>query len=51
MLTIAGRPTVTLKGKKLMVTFDPGSGYEGCASSRAISRALVTLLAARKTQK
>ncbi|HWE05239.1 MAG TPA: DUF4908 domain-containing protein [Rhizomicrobium sp.] len=50
MLAIAGRPTVTLDGKKLMVTFDPGSGYEGCASSRAISRALVALLAARQKQ-
>ncbi|HEY2445891.1 MAG TPA: DUF4908 domain-containing protein [Rhizomicrobium sp.] len=50
ILAIAGRPTVTLDGKKLMVTFDPGSGYEGCASSRVISRALVTLLASRQKQ-
>jgi Domain of unknown function (DUF4908) len=44
MLTIAGRPTITLSGRTLVVTFDPGRGYEGRASSRAIARGLGALL-------
>jgi hypothetical protein len=39
-LEMAGRPTVALDGKKLIVTFDPNRGYEGRASSRAIAHAL-----------
>ena len=49
-LMIAGRPTVTLNGKALTVTFDPGQGYEGLASSRAITRALESLLPASQKQ-
>lgn len=44
MFAVAGRPTVTLVGKMLTVTFDPRQGYEGRASSRAIARALSGLL-------
>jgi Domain of unknown function (DUF4908) len=36
----ANRPTLTLKLKTLIVTFNPDRGYEGRASSRAIARAL-----------
>jgi hypothetical protein len=49
MFMIAGRPAVTLNGKTLTVTFDPGQGYQGCASSRTIARALESLVPA--TQK
>ena len=45
-LAVAGRPTVTLNGRTLIVTFDPEHGYDGRASSRVIARALATLLAA-----
>jgi len=41
----AGRPTLTLKLKTLIVTFNPNRGYEGRASSRAISRALGAVFA------
>jgi hypothetical protein len=37
------RPTITLNGRMLVVTFNPGRGYVGRASSRAIARALGTL--------
>ncbi len=37
-------PTLSLNGRRLIVTFSPSSGYEGRASSRAISRALAKLL-------
>lgn len=49
-LMIAGRPTVTLNGKTMTVTFDPAQGYEGRASSRAITRALESLLPATQKQ-
>jgi Domain of unknown function (DUF4908) len=34
------RPIITLNGRTLVVTFNPGHGWEGRASSRAIARAL-----------
>jgi hypothetical protein len=37
-------PTIALNGKTLVVTYNPGRGFEGRASSRAIARALSTLL-------
>jgi hypothetical protein len=50
MLGIAGRPTVTLNGKTLFVTFDPDLGYEGRDSSRAIAVALASLLSVHQNQ-
>jgi Domain of unknown function (DUF4908) len=50
MLEIAGRPTVTLNGKTLFVTFDPNLGYEGRDSSRAIAVALGSLLSVPQNQ-
>jgi len=38
------RPLIVLNGKTLVVTFNPGRGFEGRASSRAIAHALSTLL-------
>jgi len=38
------RPTIVLNGKTLVVTYNPGRSFEGRASSRAIARALATLL-------
>ena len=49
-LGIAGRPTVTLNGKTLFVTFDPDLGYEGRDSSRAIAVALGSLLSVHRNQ-
>jgi hypothetical protein len=49
-LATAGRPTVTLVGKNLFVTFNPDLGYEGRASSRSIAFALGMLLSAPKNQ-
>ncbi|HEX4157500.1 MAG TPA: DUF4908 domain-containing protein [Rhizomicrobium sp.] len=49
-LAMAGRPTVTLEGKILFVTFNPDLGYEGRASSRSIAFALGMLLSAPKNQ-
>jgi hypothetical protein len=49
-LAIAGRPTVTLEGKTLIVTFNPDMGYEGRASSRSISLALGSLFSAPRNQ-
>lgn len=43
-LAESARPTITLNGKMLVVTYNPGRGFVGRASSRAISRALGTLL-------
>ena len=43
MVEPAAKPTLTLKTKTLIVTFNPGHGYEGRASSRAIARALGSL--------
>jgi len=50
MLSIAGRPAVGLSGKTLVVTVDPSRGYEGRASSRAITRALGALLSVPQKQ-
>jgi hypothetical protein len=49
-LSAAGGPTVTLERKTLIVTFNPGQGYEGRASSRSIAYALGMLLSAPKNQ-
>jgi len=38
-----GRPTLQRRNRQLIVTFDPAQGYEGRASSRAITRALFVL--------
>jgi Domain of unknown function (DUF4908) len=43
----ANRPTLTLKLKTLVVTFNPSHGYEGRASSRAIARALGAIFSKR----
>lgn len=40
MIEAAAKPTLMLKAKTLIVTFNPARGYEGRASSRAIARAL-----------
>jgi hypothetical protein len=40
----SSRPLIGLNGKTLVVTFNPGRGFEGRASSRAIAHALSTLL-------
>jgi hypothetical protein len=42
-----GRPTASLNGKTLVVTFNKGQGFAGRASSRAIARALGILLHVR----
>lgn len=42
-ITPAGRPTVNMAGRTLLVTFNPGAGYVGRASSRAIARGLAKL--------
>lgn len=44
----SGRPTITLNGRTLVVTFNPGHGYIGRASSRAIDRALGKILSAQR---
>lgn len=49
-LAMAGRPTVTLEGKTLIVTFNPDMGYEGRSSSRSIAFALGMLLSVAKNQ-
>lgn len=43
MLSEGSRPTITLNGKALVVSFNPARGYLGRASSRAIARALGVL--------
>lgn len=43
LVTTSGKPTLRLSGKQLTVTFDPGKGYAGRASSRAIAHALGTI--------
>lgn len=40
VFTTSAKPTLDLKGKSLIVTYVPGKGYAGRASSRAIARAL-----------
>jgi hypothetical protein len=40
MVAQGAKPTLGIKGKTLVVTFNPERGYEGRASSRAIARAL-----------
>lgn len=40
MITPSDRPTLAVKAKTLLVTFNPDRGFEGRASSRAIARAL-----------
>ncbi len=39
-MAIGGKPTITLRGKTLSVTFVPVHGFEGRASSHGIARAL-----------
>lgn len=41
-----GKPTITLTGQTLLVSFVPGEGHEGHASSLAIEQELTRLLAA-----
>lgn len=41
-----GKPTITLSGQTLLVSFVPGEGHEGHASSLAIQQELSRLLAA-----
>jgi hypothetical protein len=42
-ITPAAHPTVNMAGRTLLVTFNPGAGYVGRASSRAIARGLSKL--------
>jgi len=50
LVTRGGTPAVKLSGKVLLITFNPETGYEGRASSRAIASALGTLLGAGQKQ-
>src|SRR3569833_3912307 len=43
-MTTGGRPTIALHGKTLVVTYVPGRGFAGRASSHGIARALGQLL-------
>lgn len=45
-IATASRPTLALNGRTLVVTFNPGQGFAGRASSRAIARGLGNLLSA-----
>lgn len=47
----SGKPTLQLKGNSLTVTYDPGKGYAGRASSRAIAHALDTLFRVKTTKR
>jgi hypothetical protein len=47
MIEPAAKPTLRLKTKTLIVTFNPGHGFEGRASSRAIARALGSIFSRR----
>jgi len=40
MIVLGSRPTLGLNGRTLVVSFNPGMGFAGRASSRAIARAL-----------
>jgi Domain of unknown function (DUF4908) len=44
MIVQGSRPTLGLSGRTLMVSFNPGLGFAGRASSRAIARALGNVL-------
>ncbi|MBI3675626.1 MAG: DUF4908 domain-containing protein [Proteobacteria bacterium] len=48
LITIGNKPTLAVKGKTLIVTFNAAKGYTGRASSRAIARALEKVLPAQK---
>jgi hypothetical protein len=50
MLAKGATPAVKLSGQVLLITFNPDTGYEGRASSRAIASALGTLLSAPPKQ-
>jgi hypothetical protein len=50
LIARGGTPAVKLSGKVLLITFNPETGYEGRASSRAIASALGTLLGAAQKQ-
>ena len=43
-IAIGAKPTIALHSKTLVVTFNPDRGFTGRASSRAIARALATVL-------
>ncbi|HWU27021.1 MAG TPA: DUF4908 domain-containing protein [Rhizomicrobium sp.] len=43
-IAAGGRPTLALNGRTLIITFNPGAGFPGRASSRAIARALLNVL-------
>lgn len=49
-LATARRPGLRLEDKTLIVTFNPERGYAGCASSRAVERALAVVLT-KKSQR
>lgn len=49
LLEEAPRPEVSLRGRTLVVSFNPGQGFAGSASSRVIGRALTRLLAAQQS--
>lgn len=42
-IQMGSHPLITLNGKTLIVTFNPGRGFEGRASSRAIAHAMAQL--------
>jgi hypothetical protein len=50
LITRGGTPAVKLSGRRLLITFNPNTGYEGRASSRAIASALGTLLGTPEKQ-
>jgi hypothetical protein len=47
LVTTGNKPTLAIKGKTLVVTFNAQKGYPGRASSRAIARALEKVLPAK----
>lgn len=49
-LATGRQPGLRLEGKTIVVTFNPEQGYSGCASSRAIARAIAALLQPRTTR-
>jgi hypothetical protein len=46
-IAAAAHPTVNMAGRTLQVTFNPGAGYVGRASSRAIAHGLMKLFSVR----